>query len=83
MAQPDSTSTAQRRLLEALATIQQVGRPLDGEPDSLTRMAAELRFMGRTPFIAAFPHVVTYYGALADLFEAVRNDLATTDERSR
>lgn len=46
-------------------------------------MAAELRFMGRTPFIAAFPHVVTYYGALADLFEAVRNDLATTDERSR
>lgn len=39
--------------------------------------------MGRMPLIAAFPHVVTYYGALADLFEAVRDDLATIDEGSR
>lgn len=78
-----TTDTAQRRLLEALADLQKAGRPLDPEPDSLSRMAAEMRAMKALPLIAAFPYVVAYYDALADLFEAVRDDLATTNERSR
>jgi hypothetical protein len=72
-----TTQAAQRRLLEALAELQRTGRPLDSEPDSLSRMAAEMRGFKALPLIAAFPQVVTYYDALADLFEAVRDDLST------
>jgi hypothetical protein len=78
-----TTETAQRRLLEAAAELQRGGQRVDSEPDTLGRMAAELRALCRLPLTAAFPHVVAYYGALADLFEAVRDDLATTNERSR
>jgi hypothetical protein len=76
------TDTAQRRLLEALADLQRAGRSLDGE-DSLARMATEMRAMAGIPVVATFPHIVTYYVALADLFEAVRDDLTTPNERSQ
>lgn len=72
-----TTEAAQRRVLEALAHLQRAGLPLAGEDDSLTRMAREMRAMKTVPLIAAFPHVVAWYDALADLFEAVRDDLAT------